>query len=80
MLKRKREDYTLENILIFLMILIDNEPIILPENEYEIKIGDKMLIVCEEESKEDLEYILENYYELYYVMNGKESRPGLFLT
>ncbi|WP_295421126.1 TrkA family potassium uptake protein [Sulfurovum sp.] len=80
MLKRKREDYTLENRLIFLMILRDNEPIILPENEYEIKIGDKMLIVCEEESKEDLEYILENYYELYYVMNGKESRPGLFLT
>jgi Trk K+ transport system NAD-binding subunit len=73
MLKRKREDYTLENRLIFLMILRNNEPIVLPDNEFEIKIGDKMLIVCEEESKEDLEYILENYYELNYVMYGKEN-------
>jgi len=77
MLKRKREDHTLENNLIFLMLLRDNQPVILPDNEYEIKIGDKLLIICEEESKEDLEYILENYYELYYVMNGKESQPGL---
>lgn len=70
MLKRRREDYRLENTLLFLMILRDDEPIILPDDDFEVKIGDRMLIVCEEESQKDLEYILENYYELHYIMNG----------
>jgi len=76
-LKRKREDFTQNNKLIFLMVLRNNIPLMLPGNDYDINIGDKLLIICEKESKEDLEYILENNYELYYVMNGKESKPGL---
>ncbi|WP_297524726.1 potassium channel protein [Sulfurovum sp.] len=72
MLKRRRDDRNKENSLIFLMILRDNKLILLPDNEYEIKLGDKMLIICDKESQEDLEYILENYYELQYVMSGKE--------
>ncbi len=73
MLKHRREDYILENTLIFLMVLRDNKPMLLPDNNFEIRIGDKMLIVCDEESREDLEYIVENYYELHYVMQGYEK-------
>ncbi len=73
MLKRRRDDRSKENRLIILMILRDDKPIFLPDNEYEIKLGDKMLIVCNKESKEDLEYILENYYELHYVMGSEEK-------
>ena len=73
MLKRRRDDKNKENRLIILMILRNNKPILLPDDEYEITLGDKILIVCDKESWEDLEYILENYYELHYVMSDEES-------
>jgi Trk K+ transport system NAD-binding subunit len=77
MLGRRREDWKVRNDLLFLMVLRDGQPILLPPEHFEIAVGDELLVICLEESREDLEYILNNYYELYYVMHGKEKATGI---
>ena len=77
MLGRKREDYRMKNSLLFLMVVREGEAILLPKDDFAIAVGDQLLIICLDESREDLEYILNNYYELYYVMHGKEGRTGI---
>ncbi len=76
-LKRSREDYTKENPLLFLLIRRGEEIILLPDDDLLLQIGDEMLIVCNDESEEDLSYILNNHYELYYVLYGREEIPGI---
>lgn len=76
-LRRKREDYKKHNPILFLLLKRDEEIFLLPPDDFEIKPHDKMLLIYKEECKEDLEYVLENYYELHYVMHGKEKRPGI---
>ena len=77
MLGRRRENWQLRNDLLFLMVLRDNHPILLPPDHFEIAAGDELLVICHEESREDLEYILNNYYELHYAMYGKEKVTGV---
>jgi len=77
MLGRRREDYRIKNSLLFLMVVRKGEAILLPEDDFAVEVGDKLLIICLDESREDLEYILNNYYELYYVMYGKEGKTGI---
>jgi len=76
-LKRSREDYRKQNRLIFLLIKRNDEYFLLPDDDFCVKRGDEMLIVCHKESEVDLAYILNNYYELFYVLNGKEKVSGL---
>jgi len=78
MLGRKREDWRQKNKLLFLMVLRGEEPLLLPEDDFALAVGDKLLIICLDESRTDLEYILNNYYELYYVMHGKEAATGIW--
>ena len=68
---------TIKNRLIFLLIKRKEEYVLLPDDDFLVKRGDEMLIVCNEESEVDLAYILNNYYELFYVLNGKEKVSGL---
>ena len=76
-LKRSREDYHKQNKLIFLLIKRNDEYFLLPDDEFLVKRCDEMLIVCHKESEVDLAYILNNYYELFYVLNGREKVSGL---
>ncbi len=76
-LKRSRADYTRYNPLLFLLIRRKDEIFLLPKEDFLLQCGDEMLIVCNEESEEDLAYILNNYYELYYVRFGKEKLEGV---
>ncbi len=76
-LKRSRADYTKNNPVIFLLIKRQNEIFLLPDDEFLIHKEDKMLIVCTDKSETDLAYIFNNYYELYYVLNGKEQHTGV---
>ena len=46
----------------------------LPEENMQIKEGLSLLVASDEDSREDLEYIINNYYELYYVMTGQEKK------
>jgi Trk K+ transport system NAD-binding subunit len=71
-IKKSREDWTKDLNLIFLFCKFGKDDyIILPDDEVEVKIGARLLIASTEESKIDFEYIINNYYELEYVLTGK---------
>ena len=71
-LKRSREDWTKRLDLIFLFCKFGKDDyIILPEDDVKIRIGTRLLIAATEESKIDFEYVINNYYELRYVLTGK---------
>jgi len=78
MLKRDRSDFTKTNNILFLMLLRDSKEYILPSDDTLIEMNDELLVVCKDkESESDLAYILNNVYELYYVMNKREKISGL---
>ncbi len=71
MIKRSREDWKKRIRLIFLFCKFGKDKyIILPDDDVEIKEGMRLLIASTEESKIDFEYIINNYYELRYVLTG----------
>ncbi len=76
-LKRSRKDFRKNNSVLFLLIKRNDELFLLPEDDFLLKAGDEMLIVCNKKSEVDLAYILNNYYELYYVMHGEEKITGV---
>ena len=71
---RSREDRTKPlNVIVLLCKESDGKQIyLLPSEDMELKVDMKLLIAALEESKIDLEYIVNNYYELEYVLSGKE--------
>ena len=62
-----------QNNVVPLLRQRENDIILLPEWENDIKIGDKILLACDEHAKDDIEYICENIYEFYYALTGKEK-------
>lgn len=61
------------NNVVPLLLQRDEEHILLPSNEEDLKIGDKILLACDENSKSDIEYITSNIYEFHYALTGKEK-------
>ncbi len=66
-----------QNNVVPLLLQRENDIILLPEWENDIKIGDKILLACDEHAKDDIEYICENTYEFYYALTGKEKQTIL---
>lgn len=66
-----------QNNVVPLLLQRENDIILLPEWENDIKIGDKILLACDEHAKDDIEYICENIYEFYYALTGKEKQTIL---
>ena len=62
------------NNIVPLLLQRENDIMLLPSWEIEIKIGDKILLACDEHAKNDIEYICQNTYEFYYALTGKEKR------
>ena len=62
------------NNIIPLLISREQSDIILPPYDMELKIGDKILFACDENSKDDIEYIVNNLYEFHYIMTGFERK------
>jgi len=62
------------NNIVPLLLQRENDIMLLPFWENEIKIGDKILLACDEHAKNDMEYICQNIYEFYYALTGKEKR------
>ncbi|AXX90547.1 potassium transporter TrkA [Arcobacter suis] len=67
-------NYKQNNNVVPLLLQRENDIILLPTWENEIKIGDKILLACDEHAKNDIEYICQNTYEFYYALTGKEKR------
>ena len=63
-----------KNNIVPLLLQRENDIILTPEWENEIKIGDKILLACDNHAKDDIEYICQNAYEFYYAITGKEKR------
>lgn len=69
-----RRDRNQNNNIMTLLIVRDNSDILLPEEEFELKIDDKILFACDENAIEDLEYIANNTYEFHYITTGIEKK------
>lgn len=65
------------NNIVPLLLQRENDIMLLPSWEIEIKIGDKILLACDEHAKNDIEYICQNTYEFYYALTGKEKQTIL---
>jgi Trk K+ transport system NAD-binding subunit len=61
-----------KNRAVPLLIHRKGEDFLLPRN-IKLEVGDQLLFACDEESREEIEYIASNIYDLHYVCNGKEK-------
>ena len=66
------------NHAIPMMIKRGEKEILLPQKGTKIKLGDKLLIACNEESREEIELIASNLYELHYMLFGEEKMTWIF--
>ena len=75
---RSRSNYNEHINLIFLLLKRKNKIYLMPPENLKIEPDDEILFACDSESKKDFEYIINNYYELYYVLTGKEKSFGVY--
>ena len=61
------------NNIVPLLLQRENDIMLLPSWEIEIKIGDKILLACDEHAKNDIEYICQNTYEFYYALGIRQA-------
>jgi len=79
LLARSLEDRSKRSKIVFLMVKNRKEEItLLPDDNYEVKVSDRLLIVSTEEAREDFELIINNVNELHYVLTGKELLFGVY--
>ena len=76
-LLRKRSDHTRQNRLLPLYLKRGEEEYLLPAYDMQLQIGDKLLFAGDEEGFNDVEYIMENIYELNYVLSGRDCEASL---
>jgi len=72
-LRRSLHNQESSNNVVPLLLQRDEEYILLPSFEEEILVNDKILLACDENAKDDIEYISSNIYEFYYALTGKEK-------
>lgn len=72
-LRKSRRNRNQNNNIIPLLVVRDNEDIVLPDWSFELEVDDKILFACDENAKNDLEYIANNIYEFHYIITGEEK-------
>jgi len=70
-LRRSREDNSKILKLVYLLLKRGDEVFLMPESSMSIEIGDELLIVSDDEAYNDFDYIVNNIYELEYVLSYK---------
>ncbi len=63
-----------KNNIVPLLLQREDDIMLLPLWETQLKIGDKILLACDSHAKNDIEYICQNTYEFYYALTGKEKQ------
>ena len=76
-LGRSLADNTQQNRLVPLYLKRGTEEFLLPEATIELQIGDKLLFAGDKEAFDDLEYIMQNIYELHYALEGESCQTSL---
>ena len=79
-LKSSRRDRKQFNNIIALLVVRDDQDILLPYSDLELKIDDKILFACDENAIDDLEYIANNAYEFHYITTGMEKKNYISFT
>jgi len=76
-LRRSRENR--EDILhiVYLILKRDGEIFLMPDNHMQLQLGDELLIVANDDNREDFEYITNNIYELKYILGIDNSNVFL---
>jgi Trk K+ transport system NAD-binding subunit len=69
-------DWKKNNSIVPLLIHREDEEILLPRNRT-LQIGDKILFACDKKSKEEIELIASNVYELCYALTGEEKESPI---
>ena len=64
------------NNVIPLLIQRKDEDILMPQ-DISLQVGDKILLACDKEGREEIELIASNIYEFHYAKCGKEKQIGL---
>ncbi len=72
-IRKSRRDRNQFNNIVPLLITRCGEDILLPSCDIELQIGDRILLACDENSQDDVEYIVNNVYEFHYIMTGQDK-------
>jgi hypothetical protein len=79
LLARSLEDRTKRAKIMFLMVKNRKEEItLLPDDNYDVKVSDRLLIAATKEAKDDFLTVINNYNEFFYITTGKEYKFGIF--
>ena len=73
-LRRSREDREQLLAIVFLLLKRGDEVYLMPDSQMHLEVGDELLIVTDEEGYEDFDFIINNIYELNYILNKEESK------
>jgi Trk K+ transport system NAD-binding subunit len=72
-LLKSLSDWTKYHKAIPLLLKRGESEILLPRDEI-LELGDQLLFACDEESREEIEYIASNMYDLHYIRTGEEKQ------
>lgn len=67
-LRRSRSDRSELLHVVYLLLKREDKVYLMPDSRMTLKVGDELLIVADEENYEDFEYIVNNIFELKYVL------------
>ncbi len=73
-LRRSRENREELLPIVFLLLKREKELFLIPDSQMKIELGDKLLVVADYEHQEDFEYIINNIYELNYILGIEEKK------
>ena len=76
MLLRSLKNWKKYHKAIPLFLKRGEKEVLLPSDEA-LQLGDQLLFACDEESREDIEIIASNIYDLHYVSSGEEKKNWL---
>jgi len=77
-LRRSRENKNEMLQIVFLLLKRGDEVFLMPDSQMELQICDELLSVADEEVYEDFEYIINNIYELNYVLDKEDQHTFLW--
>jgi len=79
-LRRSRADRDEFLHIVYLLLKRGEDIYLMPDSQMKLRLGDELLIVSDEEHFEDFEYILNNIYELEYVLGSTNERTNILLS
>ncbi len=78
LLARSLEDRTKRSNILFLMVKNRKEEVtLLPDDNYEVKVSDRILVASTYEAKNDFLTLINNYNEFFYVVEGHDYKFGI---